>query len=247
MSKKITGILLCVLMVIALAACGNSSGTAHPAAQPKDKSEVSSQQGYSSSNAQRAQNKDMDNKSNSETGQVSKTNNARILVAYFSRADENYGVGFVEKGNTEIIAEMIAEETGADTFKIERATPYPANYDECADVSKKEHRDNARPELKNALDNLDDYDVIYLGVPIWWGDMPMPVYTFVEGLDWQGKLIYPFTTHAGSGLSSVPRTLGRICDGALIGDGLAIAGTTAQNNQDKARKAVVEWINSNNK
>lgn len=103
---------------------------------------------------------------------------------------------------------MIAEETGADTFKIERATPYPADYDACTEEAQQEQRKNARPELKNTLDNLDDYDVVYLGMPVWWGDMPMPVYTFVEGLDWNGKTVYPFTTHAGSRLSSIPRHLG---------------------------------------
>ena len=140
---------------------------------------------------------------------------------------------------------MIAEETGADTFKIERATPYPADYDACTEEAQQEQRKNARPELKNTLDNLDDYDVVYLGMPVWWGDMPMPVYTFVEGLDWNGKTVYPFTTHAGSGLSSIPRTLGNICDGATIGDGFTIAGTDAQNAQDKAKEAVTEWLRSN--
>ena len=181
----------------------------------------------------------------SEAEQTSETNNTRILVAYFSRADDNYGVGVAEKGNTEIIAEMIAEETGADTFKIERATPYPADYDACTEEAQQEQRKNARPELKNTLDNLDDYDVVYLGMPVWWGDMPMPVYTFVEGLDWNGKTVYPFTTHAGSRLSSIPRTLGNICDGATIGDGFTIAGTDAQNAQDKAKEAVTEWLRSN--
>lgn len=75
--------------------------------------------------------------------------------------------------------------------------------------------------------------------------MPMPVYTFVEGLDWNGKTVYPFTTHAGSRLSSIPRTLGNICDGATIGDGFTIAGTDAQNAQDKAKEAVTEWLRSN--
>ena len=244
MSKKITGILLCMLMLITLAACGNSSGTAHPAEQTTNQSEVSSQEKESSLDTQTGITADSE-ENHSETEQTSETNNTRILVAYFSRADENYGVGVVEKGNTEIIADMIAEETGADTFKIERAMPYPADYDACTEEAQQEQRKNARPELKNTLDNLDDYDVVYLGMPVWWGDMPMPVYTFVEGLDWNGKTVYPFTTHAGSGLSSIPRTLGNICDGATIGDGFTIAGTDAQNAQDKAKEAVTEWLCSN--
>ena len=87
---------------------------------------------------------------------------------------------------------MIAEETGADIFKIERANPYPTDYDECVDEAKKEQSDNARPELKNTLDNLDDYDAIYL---------EMPVYTFIESLTWNGKTVYPFTSGQMNGLS----------------------------------------------
>ena len=163
-------------------------------------------------------------------------------MAYFSRADENYGVGVVKKGNTEIIAEMISEETGADIFKIERAAPYPADYKKCTEEARREQSKNARPELKNTLISLDDYDVIFLGMPVWWSDMPMPVYTFAEELDWNGKKVFPFTTHAGSGLSSIPRTLKNICNGATIADGFTISGADAQNNQSKAKKAVLEWI-----
>ena len=233
-----------MLMVITLAACGNSSETAHPAGQTIDPSELSSQKKELSSDTQTGLTTGT-NENPSETEQTSEKNNTHILVAYFSRADENYGVGVVEKGNTEIIAEMIAAETGADTFKIERATPYPADYDACTEEAQQEQRENARPKLKNILDNLNDYDVIYLGMPVWWGDMPMPVYTFVEGLDWNGKTVYPFTTHAGSGLSSIPRTLGNICNGATIADGFTISGTDAQNAQDKAKEAVIEWLRSN--
>lgn len=118
MSKKITGVLLCMLMGVTLAACGNSSGTDNPKGQTTDQSEVSSQEKESLSDTQTGITADTE-ENYSEAEQTSETNNTRILVAYFSRADDNYGVGVVEKGNTEIIAEMIAEETGADTFKIE--------------------------------------------------------------------------------------------------------------------------------
>lgn len=245
MGKKIIGILLCMVMVFSLSACGNSSEMNNTARQTTDRTETFSTQQGETENTEEATLTDTRDDNQSETEDDSDTNNTRILVAYFSRADENYGVGVVEKGNTEIIAEMIAEETGADTFKIERATPYPADYDACTEEAQHEQRENARPELKNTLDNLDDYDVIYLGMPVWWGDMPMPVYTFVEGIDWNGKTVYPFTTHAGSGLSSIPRTLENICNGATIGDGFTIAGTDAQNNQDKAKEAVNEWLQSN--
>lgn len=165
----------------------------------------------------------------------------KILIAYFSRADENYGVGFIEKGNTEIIAEMISEETGGSLLHIERAEPYPSDYDECTDVAKQEQNDNARPELLEDMD-ISEYDVIFLGYPIWWGDMPMSVYTFLEGHDFSGKTIIPFCTHAGSGLSGTEKSIENICTDSEILNGLSIKGADAQNSQDQARKAVNKWL-----
>lgn len=165
----------------------------------------------------------------------------KILIAYFSRADENYGVGYIEKGNTAMIAEMIAEETGGELFHIERETPYPAVYDECTAEAKQELNDNARPALAEDKD-LAEYDVIFLGYPIWWGEMPMPVYTFLEGHDFSGKTVIPFCTHAGSGLSGTEKSIEDVCTDAEILDGLSIRGEDAQNSQDQARETVKEWL-----
>ena len=168
---------------------------------------------------------------------------SKILIAYFSRADENYAVGYIEKGNTAIIAEMIADETGGELFHIERATPYSADYDECTDEAKQEQNENARPALAEDKD-ISEYDMIFLGYPIWWGDMPMPVYTFLEGHDFSGKTIIPFCTHAGSGLSGTGKSIENICVDSKVLDGLSIRGEDAQNSQDKAREAVKEWLDS---
>lgn len=169
--------------------------------------------------------------------------NSKILIVYFSRADENYAVGYIEKGNTAIIAEMIAEETDGELFHIERATPYPADYDECTDEAKQEQNDNARPALAEDKD-ISEYDVIFLGYPIWWGDMPMPVYTFLEGHDFSGKTMIPFCTHAGSGLSGTEKSIENISVDADILDGLSIRGEDAQNSQDKVKQTVKEWLDS---
>lgn len=134
---------------------------------------------------------------------------AKILVAYFSRADENYGVGFVEKGNTQIIAEYIADYLKADSFHIRTVTPYPKNYRECTNVALEEQKKKARPALAEQIGNLKDYDIIFLGYPNWWGDLPMAVYTFLESNDFSGKTIIPFCTHAGSGLSNTVKTIAR--------------------------------------
>lgn len=122
----------------------------------------------------------MSNNTNESDTVNSDTSETKILVAYFSRNGENYGVGEIEKGNTDIIAEMTSEETGADLFQIEIVNPYPTSYDECTEVAKQEQVSGARLELANSLRNLNDYDLIFLGYPIWWGDMPMLVYTFLE-------------------------------------------------------------------
>lgn len=164
-----------------------------------------------------------------------------MLVAYFSLAGEQYGVGVIEEGNTSIIAHMIAEQTGADLFEIEAVTPYPTSHSELLDVSRQEMANNARPEIADTVDNMDDYDTIFIGYPNWWGDMPMIVYNFLEGYDLSGKTIVPFCTHGGSGLSRTESTIANITGGTMK-DGFAIPGTTAQNDRDTARSKVTQWL-----
>ena len=166
----------------------------------------------------------------------------KSLVAVFSRADENYAVGFIEKGNTMILAEMIAEQTGAKLFEIRTVKPYPRNYDECTDVAKKEQNEKARPALAEDKD-ISGYDTIFLGYPCWWGDMPMAVFTFLEAHDFSGKTVIPFCTHEGSGMGRTEGSLRRTLPGAKILKGLAIRGATAQNSRDAAQKSVSSWLN----
>lgn len=165
----------------------------------------------------------------------------KTLVAFFSRADENYAVGYIKKGNTHIVAEMIAAETEADMFHIETVNPYPANYNECIEVAKREKQSKARPEIKGDV-RVEDYDVIFLGYPNWWGEMPMAVYTFIEKHNWQNKIVIPFCTHEGSGLSGTERRIQSACEGATVMKGIAIRGYTAQNEQETTRKTVQTCI-----
>ena len=165
------------------------------------------------------------------------------LVLVFSRADENYGVGTVEVGNTMVLAQMIAEKTGADLFEIERVTAYPTGYDDCCNEALEEQHEGARPELK-AMPNIAGYDTIFFGFPCWWGDLPMPVYTAIEALDWNGKTISPFNTHAGSGESGMFSTVASKCVGATVTDGLTMLGETAQNNRSEAESQVDSWLES---
>ena len=163
------------------------------------------------------------------------------LVAFYSRADENYFGGqyrYIEVGNTEKIANMIAEETGAKLFKIEQKVPYAADYDTCIDQAQKDLRAKARPELVAILDSIDEYDEIYLGYPNYWGDMPMAVYTLLENYDWSGKKIHPFCTHEGSGLSGTERKIQSVCKGATVEKGLAIQGGRV----DGSKPIVEKWV-----
>ena len=164
----------------------------------------------------------------------------KVLIAFFSRAGENINVGFIEKGNTHVIAEIIAELTGAEMFKIETVTPYPESYSETTDIAKREQDENARPELSTHVENMDEHDIILLGYPNWWGTMPMAVFTFLEEYDFAGKTVIPFCTHEGSGLGRSERDLASLLPEVTLMDGLAIRGSNV--NSDQARQSVSDWL-----
>ena len=163
---------------------------------------------------------------------------SKRLVIYFSRADENYNVGSVEVGNTELLAHKIAETVGADEFKIVPAKAYPTNYMETVDIATSEKESGARPEYVGDVD-ISSYDTVYLGYPIWWGDMPMVVYNFLEKHDFSGKKVAPFCTHEGSGESGTFDKLARALASAEILDGLEITGSKART--DKGLAQAAEW------
>lgn len=166
------------------------------------------------------------------------------LVVFFSHTGENYNVGYIEKGNTHIVADLIADAAGADMFEIEPVKEYPQNsYNDCIEVAKQEKLANARPAIKGDV-NVEDYDVIFLGYPNWWGEAPMCVYTFIEKHDWQGKTVIPFITHEGSGMGGTDRKIAAACKGAdvAVGRGLAVQGKVAQTNHAATEKSVVRWL-----
>lgn len=181
------------------------------------------------------------NKTTDTMKQTETNGRGRVLVAFYSRTGENYGVGNITKGNTHIIAEMIAEATGGELFEIKPVKEYPADYTECTEVAQEERSAGARPDIK-ADHDIADYDTIYIGYPIWWGDAPMPVYTWIDRHEWTGKVVIPFCTHEGSGLGSSPSYIGQACKGATVGRGLAVQGTVAQRQQARAKKLVEDWL-----
>lgn len=151
----------------------------------------------------------------------------KTLIAYFSWS-----------GNTEQVAQLIAEQTGGDLFEIEPATPYTDDYNTLLDVAQQEQADQARPELANQVENWDSYDVIFLGYPNWWSDAPMAVYTFLESYDFTGKTLVPFNTSSSGGFGRSLSGIEQSAGGATILDGLALT----ESELSGAQSSVTEWL-----
>ena len=164
-----------------------------------------------------------------------------VLIAYYSRAGENYFGGAYRRitvGNTEKAAKMLAEITGGDLLKIKQAQPYSEEYRACIAEAKRDLQNGVRPEVLNLPENLDGYDEIYLGFPNYWGTMPMAVYTFLEKYDFAGKKVHPFCTHEGSGLSGTVKDVQKAAKGAVVTKGFAICGSDV----DGAKPALEKWV-----
>ena len=160
----------------------------------------------------------------------------KALIIYFSRADENYSVGYIDKGNTEIVAEFVQELTGADMFKVEPAVPYAADYKTCIEEAK-QHIGNA--PIKEKLTDISAYDTIFIMSPIYWGTYAPEVETALTGLDFSGKTVRVISTHEGSGLGSMADDVKKMCKGADVDSkGLAIVGSKA----GSSKNSVAEWL-----
>ena len=225
--KKILTLLMIFVLMFSLTACGGNS---------KSQSETQSAQKETSANTETKA-------TASDTESDAPSTDSKSLVVYFSRTGEQYNVGVIEKGNTAIVAEMIAAETGADTFEIlPKEDNYPTTYSELTDYAKEEQNNNARPEIKDTVENFAQYDTIYLGYPIWWGDLPMICYTFLESYDFSGKTIVPFCTHEGSSDAGTQNKIQSAVPNATVKEVLAIQGQDAQNNQDDVKTKVQDWL-----
>ena len=155
--------------------------------------------------------------------------NKKVLVAYFSKTGEQYSVGNITEGNTAIVAKIIANKLNGELFEIKVVNDnYPKGYTELIEYAKKELQANARPEIEGKIENFDEYDTIFIGYPNWWGDMPMPVYTFLESYDFSDKQIYNFCTHEGSG--------------GVHNNDFSTYGHIAQNDRQQVEKQISEWL-----
>ena len=221
--KKFLVAALSVMMMLLFTACGPQGNNANKPEQKPDET------------AQTTENPTAENKPAEGTH--------KILIAYFSRTGDNYEVGNIEKGNTAIVAEMVAEKTGGTLFEIKPVNEYPAGYRECTEVAKAEQESNARPEIATKIENLNEYDTIFLGYPIWWSDLPMLMYTFLEQNNFEGKTIIPFCTSAGEYMTGKELNIPQIAKGSMTAQGLGLRGKECQENPESVKEKVVYWIN----
>lgn len=215
--KKIVSFLLSAVLVFSLAACSTQDS-----------------QNSSSNEGEVTESPDVSPEPDTETSEESSAETAAgeaggTLVAYFSWS-----------GNTEQMARMIQEETGADLFEIEPAEPYTDDYDALLDVARQEQADSSRPEVASQVENWDSYDVVFVGYPDWWSDAPMLIYSFLESYDWEGKALVPFCTSGGSGFGRSLEKLPDSAPGAVILEGLHVSGSSV----DNADEEVTDWLNS---
>ncbi len=169
----------------------------------------------------------MSNTNESTNEELQTEGTGKTLVVYFSHT-----------GNTENVANFIHEAVGGDIVKLEPVNAYTDDYDTLLDVAQEEQRNDARPEIATQIDNIDEYDTIFLGYPNWWGDMPMIIYSFLDQYDLSGKTIAPFVTSGGSGLSGTPRTIQNEEPNATVTEGLSVRDSNSENSQSD----VNEWL-----
>lgn len=215
-----------MVSVLTLSACGNVADNSTSDDTKSNKTSLAASEKAENSNAESTAADEVQSNSASDT-------NSRILVAYFTMpedgSDADAGASRVVtadgkvQGNVEYFANIIADETGADMFRIETAEQYPGDHEPLVDQAAEERDSGARPELASHIENLDDYDIIFIGYPIWWYDMPMAMNTFFEEYDFGGKTIVPFSSHGGSGFSSSIEQISEYEPNAKLLDGFTVS------------------------
>ena len=251
--RKVTTALLCAFVLLAFAGCnGNTQKTGDFSFHDNSAQSTQNQNGTEQNNP--GQDDVYQSAADSKQEEDSKT-----LIAYFSRvgntdfpagADVTASASLIVKdgglyGNTQYIATMIQRATGGDLFLIETEEKYPADYDATGRQGAKESKEKSRPELASHIENINEYDTVYLGFPNWYYGMPMAVYSFLEEYDFSGKTIIPFVTSGGSGFSDTILEIQSIqSDATVLSEGYKVTHSKVS---DVTFEDVEEWINSLNK
>lgn len=161
---------------------------------------------------------------------------SNVLIVYFSHAGENYSVGNIKVGNTKLVAEEVQKLTGGDLFEIVAEKNYDMPYLQLTEVAQEEARNGELPAFKGEVKNIENYDTIFIGGPIWWGTYPQVMFTFFKRYDLNGKTLIPFTTHEGSGLGNVVEDLRQQYPQASVAHPFSIAGHNVRSGMDKVDK-----------
>ena len=224
--KKLFSVLLAIILIFSLAACsgGNTSSGENASSQPPVPSSTSSSAPSETPDSSETPDADVSASQPETSGEE-----VKILVAYFSWS-----------GNTQQMAEIIAQQTGADLFEIVTVTPYTDDYNELLDIARQEQSDGARPELNAQVENWDSYDTVFIGYPNWWSDAPMAVYTFLESYDFTGKTLIPFNTSASGGFGRSLTGIEESATGATILEGLDLT----EGGLGDAQSRVTAWLDS---
>ena len=160
-------------------------------------------------------------------------NNSKVLIVFFSHAGENYSVGNVKVGNTKLVADEIQKRTGGDEFEIVAEKSYDMPYSQLIEIAKEEAQNGEKPAFKGEVKNIEQYDTIFIGGPIWWGTYPQVMFTFFDKYDLNGKTIIPFTTHEGSGLANTVEDVKRAYPKAKVMEGFAVYGHEVRKSMQK--------------
>lgn len=173
---------------------------------------------------------------NNNQNETNMDKQGKTLVVFFSHAGENYSVGNIKVGNTKIVADYISEMTGADQFEVVADKDYDMPYMQLIEVAKQEAHDGELPLMVGRLENVDQYDTVFIGGPVWWGTYPQVMFTFFRDYDLNGKTIIPFTTHEGSGLASCVEDVRSAYPNADVKPGFAIYGHDVRSGRSKVEK-----------
>lgn len=234
--KKLFALFLTFVLTFSLGACSTNNSTESPVSKSDtsmtDLSQTPSETEETSSN------------------ETKETTNA--LVVYFSMPETTNPDNMTQEednsvvvingevlGNTQYVAYVIQENTGADIFRIEPENPYPTDHETLVDLAKEEQNQNARPKLKASIENFEQYDTVFIGYPNWWGDMPMILYSFFDEYDFSGKTIIPFNTHGGSGFSNTINTITKLEPAATVNEN---GFTVSRNSVQEAEPDILSWL-----
>ena len=227
--KRVFSILMILTLLFSLAACSNN-GANEESSSPTQQSSNQSSIPAEGSNSQNDSSEPTES-SEQNASSIPTETAAKSLVVYFSWS-----------GNTENVAKSIQRQTDSDIWEIIPVTPYSDDYDTVVDLVQKEQSTDARPAISGSIENIEQYDVIYVVYPNWWSDMPMILYTFFDTYDLSGKTIAPFCTSGGSGLSGTVNEIKELEPNAVVTDGLHI-GSSSSADPDNA---VSDWLEQNN-